>query len=212
MPYLRDNSHTPKAQKMKKIAIFASGSGTNARNLISYFSTEKGAVVSIVMSNRSDAFVLERARNMSVDTMVFDRTDFYESGKVLDVLLERKIDLVVLAGFLWLVPESLIDRFVGRIVNIHPALLPSYGGKGMYGDKVHRAVIENGERVSGITVHLVNNNYDEGDILFQATCPVLRDDTPGSLAERIHELEYRYYPAVIEKYLENPGVPVIIPQ
>ena len=197
---------------MKKIAILASGSGTNAGNIISYFSTEKGAEVSIVMSNRPDAFVLERARKMSVETMIFDRTDFYESGKVLDVLIGKGIDLVVLAGFLWLVPVAMVDYFHGRIVNIHPALLPSYGGKGMYGERVHRAVIENGEKVSGITIHLVNNHYDEGDILFQATCPVLEGDTPGSLAERVHELEYRYYPLVIEKYLENPVAPVIIPQ
>ncbi|MEZ4999334.1 MAG: phosphoribosylglycinamide formyltransferase [Bacteroidales bacterium] len=197
---------------MKKIAILASGSGTNARNIISYFSTEKGAVVSLVMSNRPDAFVLERARNMSVETVVFDRTDFYESGKVLDILIGREIDLVVLAGFLWLVPESLVDRYRGRILNIHPALLPAYGGKGMYGERVHRAVIGNREERSGITIHLVNNKYDEGDILFQATCPVLQDDTPDTLAQRVHELEYRYYPVVIEKYLENPGKPVTIPQ
>lgn len=190
-------------QVMKKIAIFASGSGTNARNLINYFSTEKEAVVSLVLSNCPDALVLERARNLSVDTYVFDRHQFYESQVVLEKLKKCGIDFIVLAGFLWLVPVYLTDYYRDRIVNIHPALLPSYGGKGMYGDRVHRAVIENGEKESGITVHYVNSAYDEGDIIFQARCNVFEDDTPEMLAKRIHELEYTNYPAVVEKLLKG---------
>jgi phosphoribosylglycinamide formyltransferase-1 len=188
---------------MKKIAIFASGSGTNAQNLIEYFSTEKTALVSLVLSNRPDAVVLERARKLSVETFVFDRHLFYETTIVLEELEKREIDFIVLAGFLWLVPGYLVDNFRGRIVNIHPALLPAYGGKGMYGDRVHRAVIENGDSESGITIHYVNDEYDEGDIIFQARCEVLKNDTPETLAKRIHQLEYRYFPGVIKKLLEE---------
>jgi len=188
---------------MKKIAVFASGSGTNAQNLIEYFSTEKGAIVSLILSNRSDALVLERARRLSVETFIFDRQLFYETGTVLEKLKNSDIDFIVLAGFLWLVPGSLVDSYPGRIVNIHPALLPAYGGKGMYGDRVHQAVIDSGDRQSGITIHFVNNAYDEGDIIFQAKCDVLDKDTPETLAKRIHELEYRHFPVVIENIIRE---------
>jgi len=188
---------------MKKIAVFASGSGTNAQNLIEYFSTEKGAIVSLVLSNRPDALVLERARRLSVETFIFDRQLFYETGTVLEKLKNSNIDFIVLAGFLWLVPGSLVDSYPGRIVNIHPALLPAYGGKGMYGDRVHQAVIDSGDRQSGITIHFVNNAYDEGDIIFQAKCDVLDKDTPETLAKRIHELEYRHFPVVIENIIRE---------
>ncbi len=188
---------------MKNIAIFASGSGTNAQKLIEYFSTSKTAKVKLLLSNKADAFVLERARKLSVPTLVFDRDDFYRNGKVLKVLRDNDIDFIVLAGFLWLVPGEIISHYRGRIVNIHPALLPAYGGKGMYGSKVHRAVIENGEKESGISIHYVNEHYDEGDIIFQARCEVKADDSPESLAARVHELEHRYYPAVIEKLLRE---------
>lgn len=183
---------------MKNIAIFASGSGTNAQKLIQHFSTEKAGMVSLVLSNRPDAFVLERARNFYIDTIVFDRRQFYDTTEILEELVRRNIDFIVLAGFLWLVPSSLTEFYQRRIVNIHPALLPLYGGRGMYGDRVHRAVLENGERESGITIHYVNGAYDEGDIIFQARCPVFGEDTPESLAERIHELEYKHYPAIVE--------------
>jgi phosphoribosylglycinamide formyltransferase-1 len=186
---------------MKNIAIFASGSGTNAQKIIEYFSTVKSAKVSLILSNKADAFVLERARKFSIPTLVFDRDDFYKSDKVLRVLLDNDISLIVLAGFLWLVPEKVLDHFPGRVVNIHPALLPDYGGKGMYGSRVHRAVIENGEKESGITIHYVNSRYDEGDIIFQAKCEVKPDDSPESLAERIHRLEHKYYPLVIDKLI-----------
>lgn len=188
---------------MKNIAIFASGSGTNAQKIIEYFSTAKSAKVRLILSNKADAFVLERARKYSIPTLVFDRDDLYRSDKVLRALLENDIFLVVLAGFLWLVPEKILDHFQGRVVNIHPALLPDYGGKGMYGSRVHHAVIANREKESGISIHYVNPKYDEGDIIFQAKCEVRPDDSPESLAERIHRLEHKYYPLIIDKLLSE---------
>ena len=183
---------------MSNIAIFASGSGTNAENLISYFSNEKNDRVAIVLSNNPEAFVLERAKRLSVATSVFDRDQFYASDKVLQVLTGNSIDFIVLAGFLWLVPANIIRAYNNRIVNIHPALLPKYGGKGMYGERVHRAVIENGDRESGITIHYVNEIYDAGNIIFQARCQVAKGETADTLATKVHELEYKYYPGVVE--------------
>lgn len=188
---------------MNKIAIFASGSGTNAENLIKYFSTVKGAEVVIVLSNTTDAYVLERARKHSISSVIFDRKDFYDSEKVYDILNKHEIDFIVLAGFLWLVPLNMINKYEGRIVNIHPALLPDYGGKGMYGSRVHKAVIENGESESGITIHFVSEDYDEGNIIFQAKCPVEPNDTPDSLAARIHKLEYKYFPEVVMNVIKG---------
>ncbi len=188
---------------MKNIAIFASGSGTNAENIINYFSNRNSAKVVVVFSNRSDAFVLERAAKLNVPTEIFDRQQFYTSSIVPDMLKKYKVDLIVLAGFLWLVPKNILESFRGRIINIHPALLPLYGGKGMYGERVHEAVISNREKESGITIHFVNERYDEGDIIFQARCPVKPDDSPDSLASRIHELEYRHFPVVIEQVLSG---------
>ena len=190
-----------------KIAVFASGSGTNAANLIDYFSNAETAIVSLVLTNRPDAPVIRRANKRNREVVVFDREEFRNNRYLIDLLFDRGIDLIVLAGFLWLLPASLIDSYRGRIVNIHPALLPSYGGKGMYGDRVHRSVLENGERESGITIHYVNENYDEGDIIFQARCAVMGDDTVETLAERIHALEYRYYPRVVEKLLRGEPPP-----
>ena len=188
---------------MKRIAVFASGSGTNAENLINYFSNQKRATVSLVLTNKPDAYVLERVRKHSVETGIFDRNDFYDSSNVLDLLKKEKIDFIVLAGFLWLVPGDLIEYYRGRIVNIHPALLPDYGGKGMYGSKVHEAVIKNGETKSGITIHLVNEVYDAGDIIFQASCDIDPNESPESLAQKIHQLEYRYFPEVVEDAINN---------
>jgi phosphoribosylglycinamide formyltransferase-1 len=188
---------------MSNIAIFASGSGTNAQKIIDYFSTEKGGKVTLVLTNRADAYVLKRAESNSIDSIIFDRHDFYDSSVVVDHLVKYKIDFIVLAGFLWLVPDTIIDRYPGKIVNIHPALLPSYGGKGMFGDRVHKAVIEAGERESGITIHYVNSKYDDGDIIFQARCSVMKDDTSDSLARRIHDLEHRHYPEVIANLLKG---------
>jgi len=186
---------------MRNIAIFASGSGTNAQKLIEYFSNKKTAKVKLILSNNADALVLERARKFSITARIFDRDDLYTYGKVLKMLLENDIYFIVLAGFLWLIPDEILDHFPGRVVNIHPALLPDYGGKGMYGSRVHRAVIDNKEKESGISIHYVNSRYDEGDIIFQARCDVRPDDSPESLAERIHMLEHQYYPRIVEEVI-----------
>lgn len=188
---------------MKNIAILASGTGTNAENIIRYFSTGKNAKVTLVLSNKPQAKVLERAAALGVDAFFFDRAQFYETGEVLMMLRRRETDLVVLAGFLWLVPEDVIDAFRGRIINIHPALLPGFGGRGMYGDRVHRAVLDAGCSESGITIHYVNEHYDSGDIIFQARCPVLPGDDVESLASRVHALEYEHYPRVIGEMIRQ---------
>lgn len=188
---------------MKHIAILASGNGTNAENIIRYFSNDKNAKVTLVLSNKPQAKVLDRAAALGVDAFFFDRTQFYETGEVLMMLRRRETDLVVLAGFLWLVPEEVTEAFRGRIVNIHPALLPAFGGKGMYGDRVHRAVLESGSTESGITIHYVNEVYDSGDIIFQARCPVLPGDDVDSLASRVHALEYEHYPRVIAEVIRQ---------
>jgi phosphoribosylglycinamide formyltransferase-1 len=191
---------------MKKIAIFASGSGTNAENIIKYFSNRKSAKVTLILSNRREAYVLKRAAEHNIKSIFFDYNEFNTSDKVLDDLLRNDIDFLVLAGFLWLVPEKILNFYAGRIINIHPALLPKYGGKGMYGEKVHKAVIDNHESESGISIHYVNKLYDKGDIIFQARCKVEPSDTPDTLAARIHELEYKYFPEVIEDLIGKlPG-------
>jgi phosphoribosylglycinamide formyltransferase-1 len=184
---------------MRNIAIFASGSGTNAENIIKYFSNKKSAKVKLVLSNKPEAYVLKRAEAHQIKSFIFDRHDFYYTGRILKLLQEYKIDFIVLAGFLWLVPEDILRNYPSRIINIHPALLPKYGGKGMYGDKVHKAVIADQEPESGITIHYVNNIYDSGDIIFQRRCNVEKNDTPESLAVKVHALEYRYFPEIIEE-------------
>lgn len=188
---------------MRNIAIFASGSGTNAENIIKYFSTRNSAKVTLVLSNKQDAMVIKRAENLGVKTVFFDRNDFYNSEYILNTLIQYRIDFIVLAGFLWLVPSGILRQYEKRIVNIHPALLPAYGGKGMYGDIVHRAVIANGDRESGITIHYVNDRYDEGDIIFQAKCVIEPGDDHESLAKKVHALEYKHFPGVIEKLIDK---------
>jgi phosphoribosylglycinamide formyltransferase-1 len=183
---------------MKNIAIFASGSGTNAENIIAYFSTRNTAKVALILSNKRDSYVLERAARHNIRSVFFDRKEFYITGKVLRYLMLYKIDFIVLAGFLWLVPDSILEQYPERIINIHPALLPLYGGKGMYGEYVHKAVIANRDKESGISIHYVNGKYDQGDIIFQARCRVEPSDTPDTLAEKIHPLEYQHYPKIIE--------------
>ncbi|MCD6331691.1 MAG: phosphoribosylglycinamide formyltransferase [Bacteroidales bacterium] len=190
---------------MTNLAIFASGSGTNAEQIIHYFSDHKRATVKLVLSNRRDAYVLTRVKKSGVPSWVFDRDDLYHSERVLNRLQEEQIDLIVLAGFLWLIPDTILKAYPNRIINIHPALLPGFGGKGMFGRHVHEAVIAAGEQQSGITIHLVDKVYDNGKILFQATCPVFPGDTPDTLAARIHELEHQYYPEVIRDYLDTIG-------
>lgn len=188
---------------MRNIAIFASGNGTNAHRIMEYFSANEAVNIRLILTNNPHAGVLARARNFDVPTVVFNKEEFFYSDKINRLLAENKIDFIVLAGFLWLIPSSIIQSFPGRIINIHPALLPKYGGKGMYGHHVHEAVIANKESQSGITIHYVNVHYDEGDIIFQATCEVKTDDTPDNLAARIHELEYAHFPVVIEKLVEE---------
>ncbi len=184
-----------------KIVIMASGNGSNAQCIADYFSRTSDVVVSLIMSNRADAFVLKRAEKLNISSVVFSRNDLYASDHVLKRLTNENPSLIVLAGFLWLIPEKIISQFKNRIVNIHPALLPKFGGKGMFGLRVHEAVLAAGESESGITIHYVNQRYDEGDIIFQYRCPVQNGDTPNILASRIHALEYQYYPQVIEKLL-----------
>jgi len=186
---------------LKRLAIFASGSGTNAEKIMQFFKDHPNAVVSLVLSNKKDAGVLERAARFGVPVRVFDRKEFYETDRIRDLLEEENIDLIILAGFLWLVPENLIQTFPDCIINIHPALLPKYGGKGMYGARVHQAVIESGDKESGITIHYVNPRYDEGKIIFQAKCKVEPGEDAGSLAMKIHQLEYEYFPKVIENLI-----------
>lgn len=188
---------------MKRIAIFASGSGTNAENIIRHFKANGKAITEVVLCNNPKAIVIERAKNLHTPAMVFSKKDLYETPKIENLLARLNIDLVVLAGFLWLLPESFIQKFRGRIVNIHPALLPQHGGKGFYGSRVHEAVISNGDKKSGITIHQVNEKFDEGEILFQAECDVEENETPESLAAKIHRLEYEHYPRVIEELLEK---------
>lgn len=184
---------------VRKIAVFASGSGSNAQNIIKYFLESEVIKIDSVWSNNPKAYVLTRATSLGVDTFVFNRHQFYETDDVLQKLKERGIQLIVLAGFLWLVPENLISNF--PIINIHPALLPKYGGKGMYGMNVHQAVVGNKDKKTGISIHLVNENFDEGEVIFRAECDVLPADTPENVAQKVHELEYKYFPVVIEQYL-----------
>jgi phosphoribosylglycinamide formyltransferase 1 len=188
---------------MKKIAIFASGSGTNAQNIAEYFLAVNDITVSLILANKPDAFVLERAKNLGIPSVVFTKNEFYENEVILDILQKYKIDFIVLAGFLWLIPDYLLKAYSGKIINIHPALLPKYGGKGMYGDKVHQAVIRSGDKRTGITIHFVNDHYDEGEIIFQDSFEILPGDTAESIAHRVHDLEYRHFPRVIEETIRK---------
>ena len=187
---------------MIKIVIFASGSGTNAENIIRYFQATKSASVEAVFTNKADAQVIQRAKKYQVPSQVFTKNDL-EAGKVLQEINVIQPDLIVLAGFLLKFPESIVAEYPDKIINIHPALLPKYGGKGMYGMHVHRAVVENKESKTGITIHYVNENYDEGNIIFQKEVTVLISDTPEVVAAKIHELEQDHFPAVIENLLTN---------
>lgn len=187
---------------MKKIVIFASGSGTNAENIIKYFQTKEIGTVVAVFSNNPIAKVLERAKKYHLPTEVFSKAELFES-KILQKLNDFQPDLIVLAGFLLKLPESIIESYPNKIINIHPALLPKYGGKGMYGMNVHTAVVQNKEKETGITIHFVNENYDEGNIIFQKTVLLTATDSPESVAEKIHELEQHYFPEVIDKLLTS---------
>ena len=190
---------------MNKLAIFVSGSGTNAENIIRYFQTNKklDTEVAIVISNRADAYALERAKKLNVPSTVLSRADFNNPDITLPLLDSYGINFIVLAGFLLKVPEYIVDRYKGHIVNIHPALLPKFGGKGMYGHHVHEAVVAAGEKETGITIHHVNENYDQGSIIFQATVAVDPNDTPDDVAAKIHELEQLHFPRVIAETLRT---------
>jgi len=188
---------------MKRIAIFASGSGSNAQKIIEHFAEAENTEVSLVLSNNESAYVIERASSLNIPAYVFDRQLFYETEQVHDILRDIGIDFIVLAGFMWLVPQNILSHWSGRIINIHPALLPKFGGKGMYGDRVHKAVIDAGEKETGITIHFVNEKYDEGEIIFQEAFEILPQDTPESIAEKIHILEHKHFPAVIERLVNE---------
>lgn len=186
---------------MKRIVIFASGSGTNAENLIKFFHNRETSSVIQVLTNNPRAKVLERANNLNVSAFSFNKIAFSQTDDVLNILKASKPDLIVLAGFLWKFPEHILHAFPNKVINIHPALLPKYGGKGMYGHFVHEAVVANKEPETGITIHYVNEHYDEGAIIFQATCEVNPSDTAEDVAAKIHTLEMEYFPKVVEKLL-----------
>ncbi|UBM59914.1 phosphoribosylglycinamide formyltransferase [Marinilongibacter aquaticus] len=186
---------------MKNIAIFASGSGSNAETIIRHFEHSEEVKVSLILTNNAEAGVIARGKRLNVPTLVFSRQNFSKSDAVVDLLKNQHIDFVVLAGFLWLVPSNLIKAFPNKIVNIHPALLPKYGGKGMWGHFVHEAVVANKEKESGITIHYVNENYDEGQIIFQASCAVTANDSPEEVAQKVQKLEHEHFPKVVESLL-----------
>jgi phosphoribosylglycinamide formyltransferase-1 len=188
---------------LPNIAIFASGTGSNARKIVEYFAANAHIQVRLIVSNRAEAPVLEMAAENGIPTQVLTRKSFYESEAILSTLDAHQIDLIVLAGFLWLVPPYLVEAYDRRIINIHPALLPRYGGKGMYGMHVHRAVKAAGETESGMTIHYVNAHYDEGDIIFQARCPLHSDDSPEEIAAKVLALEHRYFAPTIEQLLQK---------
>jgi len=189
--------------KKYRIAIFASGSGTNAEEIMKRFQHHTSIEVVLLLSNNFQAYALERAKKFNVPSKVFNRSIFRESEEVLTWLREKNVTHIVLAGFMWLVPDYLIKAFSGKIINIHPALLPKFGGKGMYGMHVHEAVKAAGERETGITIHEVNEQYDEGKILFQATSRVDKTNTSEQIAQKVHALEYEHYPRVIEEWILN---------
>lgn len=187
---------------MKRLAVFASGSGTNFQQICEYFKEKNSDIkVELLVVNKPNIYVLERAKQLNVKSVYFNREDFYSSEKVVECLLENQIDFIVLAGFLWLVPSNILKNYENKIINIHPALLPKYGGKGMHGHHVHEAVIAAKEQESGITIHYVNEKYDEGNIIFQAKCSITPEDTADSLAEKIHLLEKEHFPKVIDNLL-----------
>ena len=188
---------------LKRIAIFASGSGSNAQRIMEHFKRHKEMEVAIVLSNRADSYVLQRADNFEIPTHVFSKEELYDSATILKLLKNLNIDIIVLAGFLWLIPENIIRQYPKRIINIHPALLPKYGGKGMYGDIIHETVIANHDHETGITIHYVNETFDEGEIIYQNKCLVESTDTTEKLAYKVHQLEHLHYPRIIEDLLKK---------
>jgi len=188
---------------MHQIAIFASGTGSNAQAIINYFKNHSSIRIALIVSNKPQAGVLSIGERENIPSLIIEKEKFFRGDAYLPELKNAGVDFIALAGFLWKLPEKLIEAYRNSIVNIHPALLPNYGGKGMYGNKVHESVIANKEKQSGITIHYVDEHYDNGDIILQETCPVLEHDSPDSLAKRIHKLEHANYPATIEKILSK---------
>ncbi|WP_288429312.1 phosphoribosylglycinamide formyltransferase [uncultured Spirosoma sp.] len=186
---------------MKRIAIFASGSGSNAEKIADYFAGSTDVSIELIVSNNPKAGVIDRARRLHIPVLLFDRPTFYQTDRITHLLQQQGIDLIVLAGFMWLMPAGLVQAFPDRIVNIHPALLPKFGGKGMYGHFVHEAVVAAQETESGITIHFVNEHYDEGAPIFQAHCPVTPTDTPDDVARKVQSLEHDHYPRVVAEVL-----------
>lgn len=185
------------------IAILASGSGSNAENIARHFSNNKEVRIALIITNKKDAYVLERARTLNIASLVFPKEEWITGERIMEALMNHHIDFVVLAGFLLRIPDVLLHKYPNKIINIHPSLLPKFGGKGMYGDRVHQAVVAAQEKETGITIHYVNEYYDEGEVIEQITCPVLSTDTPEQVAEKVHALEYAHFPRVIEKILFN---------
>lgn len=194
--------------KQTRLSILASGNGTNAQQIAEYFAERNDIIIDSIIYNKRDAYVATRAKKLKIESFYMTRRDFMESNKVLELLQSRNVDYLILAGFLLLVPENLLKAFPNKIINIHPALLPNYGGKGMYGHHVHEAVVANHETVTGITIHVVDHRYDCGTTLFQARCVVLPTDSADDVAARIHLLEKSYFPPVIDAYITGKPMPV----
>lgn len=195
----RQESKENTTGKTKQIAIFASGAGSNAKRIIAYFDGHERISVSLIVTNKPGAGVIKIAEDAEIPVLIIEKEQFFRGNGYVDELKDAQIDFIVLAGFLWKIPESIINVYRNRIINIHPALLPKYGGKGMYGSKVHEAVIAAGEKESGITIHYVDEHYDNGDVIFQATCSISEGDTPETLAQKIHKLEYENFARVVEE-------------
>lgn len=196
--HISQNNHST-----KKIAIFASGMGSNAKKIIEHFESNDGIIVRLVVCNKPGAGVIQIAEDNNIPVLMLERERFFKSDGYVEELNKAGIDFIVLAGFLWKIPETIIENFRNRIINIHPALLPKYGGKGMYGSKVHEAVIAAGETETGITIHYVDEHYDNGDVIFQAKCAVEKGDTADTLAQKIHQLEYENFPRVVEEVVNK---------
>ncbi|HQL52643.1 MAG: phosphoribosylglycinamide formyltransferase [Patescibacteria group bacterium] len=196
-----NQKNTKKIKNLKNISIWASGNGSNAENIIKYFNNHKKIRIDHIICNNSKAGVIECAQRLNIDCFVFSKKDFSEGNAVLNKIIERKTNYIILSGFLQMVPTNIINKFPNAIINIHPALLPDFGGKGMYGNHVHEAVINAKKNESGITIHLVDEIYDHGKIIFQKKCKINKNETPESLAKKIHKLEYKYFPKVIENFI-----------
>jgi phosphoribosylglycinamide formyltransferase-1 len=195
---------------MTRLAIFASGTGSNAKKIIEHFKGHPAAEVALVVSNKADAPVLKMAASYGVATRVVSRASFYNTQQLLEHLQAERIDFIVLAGFLWLIPAYLVKAYSGKMINIHPALLPRYGGKGMYGMNVHKAVKAAGETHSGITIHYVNEEYDKGDVILQVQCKVEADDTPEQIAKKVQKLEHSHFAPTIEKLISEAKYPLML--